>query len=153
MTSTRAPIAGTEDDALFQSQRTTPDSDLVYTFPDAPKGTYNIDLGFAETDKVEPGKRVFDVLVDDALTQYAYDAASAVGPDAADWHTAVVQHEGGPLTVELRGAKGLRAPSIAALRVTLDPRACRGRAGAAARAAGTGPRARGAGRSLRTRWR
>ena len=59
----------------------------------------------------------------DETTQYAYDAASAVGPDAADWHTAVVEHEGGPLTVELRGAKGLRAPSIAALRVTLDPRA------------------------------
>lgn len=123
VTSTRAPIAGTEDDALFQSQRTTPDSALVYTFPDAPKGVYNIDLGFAEADNVEPGKRVFDVLVDDELTQYAYDAASAVGPDAADWRTAVVQHEGGPLTVELRGAKGLRAPSIAALRVTLDPRA------------------------------
>ncbi|KAF2415153.1 peptidase S8 [Microbacterium sp. B35-04] len=121
-TSTRAPIAGTEDDSLFQSQRTTPDRDLVYTFPDVPKGTYNIDLGFAETEQVGVGKRVLDVLVDDELTQYAYDAASAVGPDAADWHTAVVQHEGGPLTVELRGAKGLRAPSVGALRVTLDPR-------------------------------
>ncbi|GAA5196069.1 S8 family serine peptidase [Microbacterium jejuense] len=121
-TSTRSPIAGTEDAALFQTQRTTSGKDLVYTFPDAPKGTYAVDLGFAETEKAGAGKRVFDVLVDGALTQYAYDAAAAVGPNAADWHTAVVQHEGGALTVELRGAKGLRAPSIGALRVTRDPR-------------------------------
>ncbi|MEV4808623.1 S8 family serine peptidase [Micromonospora avicenniae] len=116
-------IKGTEDDALFQSQRTTSGKDLVYTFPDAPKGTYAVDLGFAEIAQVKQGKRVFDVLVDGELTQYAYDAVAAVGPNAADWHTATVQHDGGPLTVELRGGKGLQAPSIAALRVTLDPRA------------------------------
>ncbi|MEU4679112.1 S8 family serine peptidase [Micromonospora sp. NPDC023737] len=115
-------IEGTEDDALFQSQRTTSAKDLVYTFPDAPKGTYTIDLGFAEVAQVKQGKRVFDVLVDGELTQYAYDAVAAVGPNTADWHSAVVQHDGGPLTVELRGGKGLQAPSIAALRVTLDPR-------------------------------
>ncbi|MCL1871095.1 MAG: malectin domain-containing carbohydrate-binding protein [Promicromonosporaceae bacterium] len=121
-TSTTAAIAGTDDDALFQSQRTSPDKDLVYTFPDAPKGTYAVDLGFAETEQVDPGKRVFDVLVDGHLTQYAYDAKGTVGEDTADWHSTVVQHDGGPLTVELRGGMGLRAPSIAALRVTLDPR-------------------------------
>ncbi|GAB2933891.1 S8 family serine peptidase [Nonomuraea fastidiosa] len=119
---TRVPIAGTEDDALFQSQRTTQGTGLIYTFPDAPKGTYAVDLGFAEIEKVKPGKRVFDVLIGGKLTRYAYDPVKGVGPDAADWHTAVVEHDGGPLTVELRGSKGLRAPSIAALRVTLDPR-------------------------------
>ncbi|GAB3330875.1 S8 family serine peptidase [Micromonospora halotolerans] len=123
VTSTPADIAGTTDDALFQSQRTTPDKQLFYRFPDAPKGTYAIDLGFAEIDNVAKGKRVFDVLVNGTLTDYAYDAAAVVGPNAADWRTAVVKHEGGPLTVELRGSKGLRAPTIAALRVTLDPRA------------------------------
>ncbi|MFF5075941.1 S8 family serine peptidase [Actinoplanes sp. NPDC000266] len=111
--STRAPIA-----PLFQSQRTTADKSLFYRFPDAPKGTYAIDLGFAEIDKAAKGKRVFDVVVDGELTDYAYEP-----PNAADWRTAVVKHEGGPLTVELRGSKGLKAPSIAALRVTLDPRA------------------------------
>ncbi|RSM56860.1 peptidase S8 [Actinoplanes sp. ATCC 53533] len=120
--STKAPIAGTTDDALFQSQRTTADKQLFYRFPDAPKGTYAIDFGFAEIDKVARGKRVFDVLVDGTLADYAYDPAKAVGPNAADWRKAVVRHEGGPLTVELRGSKGLKAPSIAALRVTLDPR-------------------------------
>ncbi|WP_433285502.1 S8 family serine peptidase [Micromonospora sp. CA-244673] len=123
VTSTPAGIDRTTDDALFQSQRTTPDKQLFYRFPDAPKGTYAIDLGFAEIEKVAKGKRVFDVLVDGTLTDYAYDAAAVVGPNTADWRTAVVKHEGGPLTVELRGSKGLKAPTIAALRVTLDPRA------------------------------
>ena len=121
--STRSGIDRTADDALFQSQRTTADKQLFYRFPDAPKGTYAIDLGFAEIDKAAKGKRVFDVLVNGTLTEYAYDAAAAVGQNAADWRTAVVKHEGGPLTVELRGSKGLKAPTIAALRVTLDPRA------------------------------
>ncbi|WP_436534386.1 S8 family serine peptidase [Actinoplanes sp. HUAS TT8] len=120
---TRTPISRTTDDALFQSQRTTSDKSLFYRFPDAPKGTYAIDFGFAEIDKAGKGKRVFDVLVDGGLTDYAYDPTAAVGPDTADWRKAVVQHPGGPLTVELRGSKGLKPPSIAALRVTLDPRA------------------------------
>ncbi|WP_344315749.1 malectin domain-containing carbohydrate-binding protein [Actinoplanes couchii] len=120
---TRSPISGTTDDALFQSQRTTDDKQLFYRFPDAPAGTYAIDLGFAEIDRATRGKRVFDVLVDGTLTDYAYDPAAVVGLHAADWRKTVVQHKGGPLTVELRGSKGLKAPSIAALRVTLDPRA------------------------------
>ncbi|MEU8207809.1 S8 family serine peptidase [Micromonospora sp. NPDC049044] len=121
--STKAGIDGTTDDSLFQSQRTTTEKQLFYRFPDAPKGTYAIDLGFAEIDKVAKGKRVFDVVVDGTLAEYAYDPAAAVGPNAADWRNAVVKHEGGPLTVELRGSKGLKPPTIAALRVTLDPRA------------------------------
>ncbi|WP_347681134.1 malectin domain-containing carbohydrate-binding protein [Plantactinospora sp. B24E8] len=120
---TKAGINGTTDDALFQSQRSTADKQLFYRFPDAPKGTYTIDFGFAEIEKTAKGRRVFDVLVDGTLAEYAYDPAAAVGPNTADWRTAVVKHEGGPLTVELRGSKGLKAPTIAALRVTLDPRA------------------------------
>ncbi|BCJ50524.1 hypothetical protein Asp14428_19990 [Actinoplanes sp. NBRC 14428] len=53
--STRAPISGTTDDALFQSQRTTADKQLFYRFPDAPEGTYAIDLGFAAIDKIDRG--------------------------------------------------------------------------------------------------
>ncbi|MEU7825857.1 S8 family serine peptidase [Catellatospora sp. NPDC049133] len=120
--STKSPIAGTRDDALFQTQRTTADQRLFYRFPNAPKGTYVIDLGFAEIEKAARGKRVFDVVVDGKLAEYAYDPAAAVGQNTADWRTAVVLHEGGPLTVELRGSRGLKSPTIAALRVTLDPR-------------------------------
>ena len=120
--STRSAIGGTSDDTLFQSQRTTQGQSLFYDFGGAPKGTYALDLGFAEIKDAAPGKRVFDVVVDDELAQYAYDTAAGVGRMTADWRHVVVEHAGGPLTVELRGAKGLKAPSIAALRVTLDPR-------------------------------
>ncbi|MBO0610250.1 S8 family serine peptidase [Myceligenerans salitolerans] len=120
---THRSVDATADDALFRSQRTTWRKDLRYEFDDVPEGTYLVDLGFAEIGHVAPGRRVFDVLVDDSLVRYAYDAAGRVGRNTADWQTAVVEHSGGPLTVELRGALGLRPPSLAALRVTLDPRA------------------------------
>ncbi|GAB4086671.1 hypothetical protein GCM10028784_33010 [Myceligenerans cantabricum] len=121
--STRRAVDGTTDDALFQVQRSTWRQDLHYELDDAPEGTYLVELGFAETGHVAPGRRVFDVLVDDSLEHYAYDAARTAGRDTADWRTAVVRHAGGPLTVELRGSLGMRPPSLAALRVTLDPRA------------------------------
>ncbi|MFJ3406026.1 carboxypeptidase regulatory-like domain-containing protein [Promicromonospora sp. NPDC090134] len=120
--STRSAIAGTSDDALFQTQRTPVRRDLTYVFDDAPAGTYRVDLGFAEIEKAARGKRVFDVLVDGSLEHYAYDPAGTAGQGTADVRTAVVEHDGGPLTVELRGTNGLRAPSIATLLVTLDPR-------------------------------
>ncbi|PSL04612.1 carboxypeptidase family protein [Haloactinopolyspora alba] len=115
-------VDGTTDDALFQAQRAARGQDTTYVFDDAPEGTYVLDLGFAEIRHAAEGKRVFDVLVNGELTHYAYDAASNVGTAAADVRTTVVEHSGGPLTVELRGSKGMRAPSIASLRVTLDPR-------------------------------
>ncbi|NIK54304.1 carboxypeptidase regulatory-like domain-containing protein [Kribbella shirazensis] len=121
-TTSGADVQGTVNDALFQSQRTTPGQDLTYVFDNAPKGSYLVDLGFAEIENVKPGKRVFDVLVGGRVTQYAYDMAGAVGAMTSDVHTTVVEHAGGPLTVELKGAWGQRAPSIASLRVTLDPR-------------------------------
>jgi subtilisin family serine protease len=121
-TSTKAAVKGTVNDALFQAQRTTPDQDLTYVFDGAPKGSYIVDLGFAETEKVKDGKRVFDVLVDGKVTQYAYDMAGAVGQLTADVHTAVIEHAGGPLKVELKGSRGLKSPSIASLRLTLDTR-------------------------------
>ncbi|MBL0886921.1 S8 family serine peptidase [Myceligenerans sp. I2] len=121
--STRSAVDGTTDDTLFRSQRTARHQDLTYEFGDAPEGTYRVDLAFAEIQRVAPGRRVFDVLVDDSLTRYAYDVAGTAGRNTADWQTAVVEHSGGPLTVKLKGALGLRAPSVAALRVTLDPRA------------------------------
>jgi subtilisin family serine protease len=121
-TSTKAAVQGTVNDALFQAQRTTPDKDLTYVFDDAPKGSYLVDLGFAEIEKAKEGRRVFDVLVDGKVTQYAHDVAAGVGPMTADVHTAVVEHAGGPLKVELKGYRGLKAPSIASLRVTLDSR-------------------------------
>ncbi|WP_298325710.1 carboxypeptidase regulatory-like domain-containing protein [Haloactinopolyspora sp.] len=120
--STGDAVDGTTDDPLFQAQRTAWRDNLTYRFDDAPEGTYVVDMGFAEVERAREGKRVFDVLVDGELTHYAYDAAATAGPATADVRTVVVEHAGGPLTVELRGSRGMRPPSIASLRVTQDPR-------------------------------
>jgi hypothetical protein len=121
-TSTKSRIEGTANDALFQTQRSTHDQDLNYVFGNAPKGKYVVDLGFAEIENVDAGRRVFDVLVDGKVTQYAYDIARTVGPRVSDVHTAVIDHAGGPLTVALKGNRGMRAPTVASLRVTHDTR-------------------------------
>ncbi|WP_114907949.1 carboxypeptidase regulatory-like domain-containing protein [Ornithinimicrobium murale] len=122
-TSTEADVLATDDDALFQTQRTAHGTELGYVFNDAPEGSYIVELGFAEIENAKPGRRVMDVLVNDEVTDYAYDAAAAAGANTADVRTTVVEHSGGPLTVELRGARGLQRPNVASLRVTLDPRA------------------------------
>ncbi|WP_109472440.1 S8 family serine peptidase [Ornithinimicrobium cavernae] len=121
-TATEADVLATDDDALFQAQRTADGTGLTYAFDDAPEGSYLVELGFAEIEDAEAGRRVLDVLVNGEVTHYAYDVAAAVGMGTADVRTTVVEHDGGPLTVELRGARGLRRPSVASLRVTLDPR-------------------------------
>ncbi|WP_256839071.1 carboxypeptidase regulatory-like domain-containing protein [Ornithinimicrobium faecis] len=120
--STTSDVQDTEDDALFQQQRMAIRTDLEYTFDNAPEGRYLVELGFAEIDKAKPGRRVFDVLVNDVVVEYAYDAAARVGQNTADVRSAVIEHDGGPLTVDARGAKGLKGPALATLRVTLDPR-------------------------------
>lgn len=55
---TRADIAGTQDDALFRTQRTG--ETFSYVFKNAPAGTYRIGLDFAEIEKVKAGKRAFE---------------------------------------------------------------------------------------------
>ncbi|WP_157744710.1 malectin domain-containing carbohydrate-binding protein [Micromonospora viridifaciens] len=48
--------------ALFRTQRTG--KTFAYVFKNAPAGTYQIGLDFAEIEKVKAGMRTFDVLVD-----------------------------------------------------------------------------------------
>ena len=150
VTSTRAPIAGTEDDALFQSQRTTPDSDLVLHVPRrARRAPTTSTSGSRRPSKVAPGKRVFDVLVDDELTQYAYDAASAVGRGRRRLAHRRRAARGRPADRRAAGREGPAGPEHRrAARHARPARRREAEPEPAARAAGTGPRARGAGGSL-----
>ena len=58
--STNAPIAGTEDDGLYQDRRIGMTN---YRFA-VPDGTYRVDLLFAEIDNVKAGGRMFDVSIE-----------------------------------------------------------------------------------------
>ena len=112
-------IGGTVDDPIFQSRRT---GAFTYTFDNVPAGTYAIDLGFAEF-KATPRERtrVFDVLVDGAYQLIEEDPAADVGGFYADQHQLVVEHTGGPLTVELRNRRSYDYPILNALKVQERP--------------------------------
>ncbi|MGW5049975.1 carboxypeptidase regulatory-like domain-containing protein [Actinokineospora sp. NPDC004072] len=117
--STKA-IAGTDDDALFQTQR---ESAGGYRFDNLPAGTYQVELGFAELRAgFGPDRRVFDVSVNGTKVLPRYDIAAGVGTLTADTHEFwVTVPEGGSITVELAALRGKSVPVINTLRVTHRP--------------------------------
>ena len=82
------PIANTQDDALYQSERY---GNFSYNLPLA-SDNYRVDLHFAEiyfgsaqgpSEPGGPGKRVFDVAIEGALVLDNYDIFADVGADTA----------------------------------------------------------------------
>jgi hypothetical protein len=120
VSTTRANIAGTEDDALFRTQRTG--ETFSYVFKNAPAGTYRIGLDFAEFERVRAGKRAFDVLADGKIALYDHDVQAKVGVLTADTNTVTVEHAGGDLTLVFTREKGEDDPILNALKVQEDPR-------------------------------
>ena len=112
-------IGGTDDDVLYQSQR---EGVVTYQFDDAPAGTYAVDLGFAEHKKNDrPDMRLFDVSVNGDYVLVRHDVVAEVGSRYADDHQIVVEHSGGPLTVEFHDRRGYQPPIVNAIKVTERP--------------------------------
>ncbi len=78
---TAAPITGTDDDVLYQSQRFQMPS---YQF-DVPPGVYRVDLRFAETFYGVPNDRVFNVYLEGQPVLMNFDILVAAG----GWYTAL----------------------------------------------------------------
>lgn len=78
-------IAGTDDDLALQSERFGLASvgGLAYSF-DLPDGDYRVRLHLAELYYTQPGQRVFDVAVEDALVDENVDLAATVGAFTLD---------------------------------------------------------------------
>jgi hypothetical protein len=116
-TSTAAPIAGTEDDRIYQDARLGRNE---YRFERLPAGTYQVELHFAEIQGRLPGQRVFDVFVEalDRQSLTGHDVAAEVGANAADQHTLFVRVQD-KLRVRLEVRTG--EPIVSALRVTHRP--------------------------------
>lgn len=90
-------ISGTEDDALYQSERY---GSFSYDVP-VSSGTYDLDLHFAETYWTSDGARVFDVIVNGSTVRSSLDVHSRVGHDAALVETVTgVSPSDGTITVE-----------------------------------------------------
>ena len=90
---TADPIAGTADDALYQSERY---GTFGYSVP-VEDGTYQVTLKFAEVYFTAPGRRAFTVKAEGETVVQGLDLFAKVGHDAAYDVTATVEVTDGAL--------------------------------------------------------
>jgi len=118
--STLNPIAGTEDDVLYQSERydsTAGGSDLEYSIAGLQDGQYEVRLHFAETFAgiTAPGMRVFDVMAENALAIDNMDIFARVGLNRACIVTFPVTVTDGNL--DIRFLRGVQNPKVCGIEV------------------------------------
>ena len=99
--STGSSISGTDDPALYQTERY---GNLVYSF-DLNNGDYILTLMFAEIYADNPGARLFNVLIDDEMLVDSLDLYSEVGKNAAYNKTFSVYVTDGGIDIELQTLK------------------------------------------------
>ncbi|WP_375434373.1 malectin domain-containing carbohydrate-binding protein [uncultured Hymenobacter sp.] len=107
-------IAGTTDDALYQSERW---GTMSYNFP-VSNGQYTVRLHFAEVYFSNPGQRVFDVAAEGTKVLTAYDILKKVPRNTATTETFVVNVSDGQLTLAFsKGTAAADEPKISAIEV------------------------------------
>jgi pentose-5-phosphate-3-epimerase len=116
--STSVAISGTEDDALFQTQRWDGKTgeELKYSF-DVPNGNYVVNLYFAEnyTGALRQGARVFDVLLEGYNVEHNFDIYSVAGANAAHIRSYEVTVVDGQINMEF--LHGVENPTISAIEI------------------------------------
>lgn len=80
--STASPIAGTTDDAMYQSERYGNGGTMSYAFP-VSNGQYTVVLHFAEIYWTAVGNRIFDVTIEGNKVLDNYDIFKKVGSNTA----------------------------------------------------------------------
>lgn len=116
--STSQPIAGTSDDALYQSQRQDP---IEYVFDGLPAGVYEFELGFVESQPQGRDTRIHQVSIENTVVLAAHDVKAEVGGFTADRHVFTVSVTDGQANIRITQRTGSRKPTISALRVTHRP--------------------------------
>jgi subtilisin family serine protease len=117
--SVRKPIAGTDDDPLYQTLRDDP---VEYRFDGLPAGTYEVELRFADLTTKKAGQRIFDVYIEGRRKLPVHDIVGEEGALTADMHTFYVTVSDGQLNIRFAPyAKGYQSPIINAIRVTNRP--------------------------------
>lgn len=109
--STSAPIAGTEDDLLYQTEHY---SMTAYNFT-VPNGNYEVLLKFAEIYANYVGARVFDVKIEGTAVLFGLDIYARVGKNAALDETFSTTVSDGLLTIEFESQGG--TPKASAIQV------------------------------------
>jgi hypothetical protein len=113
-------ILGTNDPALFQTQRYGDGGSFGYRF-DVPNGRYEVELWFAEIFFDEPGERVFDVLIE---LQPVFDNLDVVAQAGGAFRALIKRFEADVSDEQLNvgfvrdWANGRENPIVNAIRVT-----------------------------------
>jgi lysophospholipase L1-like esterase len=108
---TTSPISGTDNDALYQSERWGISEFKV----DVPVGTYTVRLHFVEMAHTSSGSRVFDVKIEGQTVLSNLDIFAEVGRNAALVKTFQVQVNDGTLNVSF--VPKVEDPEIAGIEV------------------------------------
>ena len=119
--STTTPIAGTTDDALYQSERyaSVNNGSFSYNIPVAP-GIYTVTLHFAEIYWTAPGKRRFDVSIENTKVLDDYDIVQRAGPFTAIKEKFTINVNDGMLNIDFTAAiseGGIDRPKVSAIEV------------------------------------
>ena len=99
--STNDPIAGTNNDPLYQTERW---GLSAYRF-DLPDGNYQVILHFAELYHTNYGMRIFDVIIEDSVVIDDYDIYNDVGHDVAVSKALQIDVTDGCLDVDMAASK------------------------------------------------
>lgn len=111
---TSMAIAGTNDDALYQSERV---GTFTYALP-VSNGQYQVILHFAETYWGNTGQRVFDVALEGTRVLTNYDIYRKAGYATATTETFTATITDGVLTLDfLSGTGGVNDPKVDAIEV------------------------------------
>ena len=108
-------IAGTSDDALFQSVRYTASSSFAYSFT-VPNGGYHVKLLLAEMWTFSVGGRRFSVELEGNVALPDVDIYAEAGANTALIKTAPVAVTDGQINI--RFVKGVNNPFVAAIEIT-----------------------------------
>ncbi|WP_167855287.1 malectin domain-containing carbohydrate-binding protein [Hymenobacter wooponensis] len=117
--STTMAIAGTQDDALYQTERYGTAGQLSYALP-LPNGSYQVVLHFAEIYWHNTGERLFDVSLEGQKVLDDYDIFRKVGANVATTESFAAKVTDGVLNLELSSLAadgGLDQPKLSALEV------------------------------------
>ena len=117
--SSSTPIAGTTDDAIYQTERYGAAGTINYAFPVA-NGQYTVVLHFAEIYFAANGNRVFDVSLEGNRVLDQYDIFRKVGANTATTESFVVNVTDGVLNIyfsSLAVDGGVNSPKVSAIEI------------------------------------
>lgn len=109
------PVAGTTEDALYQTFRLGNTSGSIYYHFALTNGEYRVKLHFAEPDFNQSGDRLFNVYIEGGQVLSNFDIFSHAGKNTATIHETIVTLTDGQLSVELESVQN--RPIISAIEI------------------------------------